>query len=322
MTKQFILIGIIVLGGVALGTCLALRGNTSLTFFQSKPNTEKAIKNLETRKPLTLLFGGDIMLDRYIRTVATRRGWEHLLTTPLRAKLQSADLALANLEGPITDNPSVSETSQMGEAKNYLFTFPPASADWLKQSGMDIVNLGNNHILNFGEAGAQETEVYLEQAGVQYFGSPVSKERVLFKAIEGVTIGFVNYNQFTPQGREKALADIARAKAGADVVILYAHWGKEYVEVLPVTKSIAHEFMDAGVDLIIGSHPHVVQEKEVYQGKTIYYSLGNFIFDQYFRPETKRGLIVEVALDPTTRVMTTQDWPIVLQPNGQTDLAE
>lgn len=322
MTKQSLLIGMIVFGGVALGTYFALQGNTTLTFFQSKPNFEEGVGDVETRKPLVFLFGGDIMLDRYIRTVATRRGWEHLLTTHLRTKLQSADLALANLEGPITDNASVSELSQIGEAKNYLFTFPPESADFLRQSGIDIVNLGNNHILNFGEVGARETATYLEQVGVQYFGSPVSKERILFKNIEGVTIGFVNYNQFILQGREKALADIARAKARADVVILYAHWGKEYVEVLPATKSIAHEFMDAGVDLIIGSHPHVVQEKEVYQGKTIYYSLGNFIFDQYFRPETKCGLIVEVTLDPVTRVMTTQDWPIVLQPNGQTDLAE
>lgn len=272
-------------------------------------------------QPVTLLFGGDVMLDRYIRTVANRRGDDFLLGS-LKDTLSGNDVVIANLEGPITEHPSISETSVIGEAKNYVFTFPPESAHWLKQTGIGIVNLGNNHILNFGQEGAKTTETLLTQSGVEYFGSPIGEKRTAIKNLRGMKIGLVNYNQFTFQGREKALADIALVRPAVDVLILYAHWGKEYAPVLPAVRDLAHEFIDAGVDVLIGSHPHVVQEREVYQGKTIYYSLGNFVFDQYQDPATQRGLLVRLSIDPGTAAISFEEIPIVLKSTGQTLLAE
>lgn len=271
-------------------------------------------------EPITILFAGDMNFDRYIRSVVARRGWEALFSPALRAKLLAADLVVANLEGPITGHESVSETSMVGEAKNYIFTFPPESAEFLKRSHIEIVNLGNNHILNFGSDGAQSTERLLGQSGVDFFGSPIGEERTLIKTIRGVKFGFVNYNQFITNGKEKAVADITLVKPQVDIVILYAHWGREYAAILPSVKALAHEFIDAGADAIIGSHPHIVQAKEGYQGKTIYYSLGNFIFDQYFQPETKQGLVVEAAIDPVTRAVTFDEIPLELLENGQTTL--
>lgn len=269
---------------------------------------------------LTVLFGGDMMFDRYIRTAMRRHG-NNFPLAPLKETLAQADVVVANLEGPVTENASLSETSVAGARDNYFFTFDPAVATMLRDFNIDVVNIGNNHILNFKEAGAEQTKQFLKEAGVEYFGSPLASDnRLLIKEIKGVRVALVNYNQFVWQGKEKAFLDIGVAKQSADVVILYAHWGTEYVPALPKTKELAHEFIDMGVDLIIGSHSHVVQEKEIYQGKTIYYSLGNLVFDQYFSPETTHGLLVKATLDTETKNFTFEEIPLILKNTGQTVL--
>ena len=267
-----------------------------------------------------LLFGGDMMFDRYLRTVARARGGEFLLAG-LAPLFGQADLVVANLEGPITDNASLSETSVVGARDNYFFTFDPSVASLLKRSHIDAVNIGNNHILNFKEEGVEQTKRYLGQAGVGFFGSPlVADNRILFREIRGAKIALVNYNQFVWQGKEKALQDIATAKQSADIVVLYTHWGTEYVPVTAPIRELAHEFIAAGADLIIGSHPHVVQEKEAYQGKMIYYSLGNLIFDQYADAATKQGLLVRATLDAKAKEFSFEDIPVTLKNDGETVL--
>ncbi len=288
----------------------------------SKKSDETALESLNHKEvaPVTILFGGDMMFDRYLRTLARKRPpdffFEALLPT-----FEAADSVVANLEGPITDNPSISETSVIGSRENYVFTFDPSIASLLKRTHIGVVNIGNNHILNFKEDGVTQTKKYLVEAGVEFFGSPLaSDERILVKAMKGVKIALVNYNEFVWQGKAKALEDIAKAQAEADVVVLYAHWGKEYVSTLPVIKNLAHQFVDAGADVIIGSHPHVVQEKEVYAGKTIYYSLGNLFFDQYQETATTHGLLVRMTVSPESRELSFEDIPVTLKSTGQTML--
>lgn len=274
-------------------------------------------------KPISILFGGDVMFDRYIRTVTKQKGQGFVLRDVAELLMQN-DMVVVNLEGPITEQSSVSETSLEGEAKNYVFTFAPDSVQQLQQSHIGIVNIGNNHILNFGTDGVQSTKKFLTAGGVEFFGSPLPHdERILMKRIRDTSIALVNYNQFVTDGRERALQDIVTARErGADVIVLYAHWGVEYKPVTDSVRDVTHQFVEAGVDLIIGSHPHVVQEKEVYQGKTIYYSLGNMVFDQYFRPETTQGLLVRATLDPRAHDFSLQEIPILLKNTGQTVLAE
>lgn len=274
-----------------------------------------------TRESVQILFGGDLMFDRSIRIAMRKRGNDFPLA-PLREILTGADRVVANLEGPITDNVSLSETSAMGAHDNYFFTFDPSVASLLKEFHIGPVNIGNNHILNFKEEGVLQTKQHLSEAGVDSFGSPLSgDQRLLLQEIKGVTIALVNYNQFVWQGKEKAFADIASAKQSADVVILYTHWGTEYVPATEAVKILAHQFIDGGADLIIGSHPHVVQEREIYQGKTIYYSLGNMVFDQYFSKETEHGLLVRATLDTQTKHFSFEEIPLILKSNGQTSIA-
>lgn len=284
------------------------------------PLIEKKIP--EEIQTVTLLFGGDMMFDRSIRTAMRKRGNDFPLV-PLRDLFSKSDLVVANLEGPITDNVSKSEGSEIGARENYFFTFDPSVAKTLKDAGVGMVNLGNNHILNFGEDGVVQTKQYLEAAGVGYFGSPlIGDTRYFIRDIRGIKIAFVNYNQFVANGKEKALSDIAEAKRQSDFVVLYTHWGKEYVPALQSVKDLAHEFVSAGADLIIGSHPHVVQEHEVYHGKTIYYSLGNLVFDQYFSNETKQGLLVKANIDTKTKEVNIEEIPVNLKSNGQTVLTD
>lgn len=274
----------------------------------------------ETLAPFTILFGGDMMFDRYIRTSIKRSGEETILGG-LAATFQDADLVVANLEGPITENASVSETSLIGAHDNYVFTFDPLVAPLLKRLHIDVVNIGNNHIMNFGKDGVVSTKQFLSEAGVGFFGSPLEHdERILMREIRGTKVAFVNYNQFVWHGKEKALEDIATAKKTGEVVILYTHWGTEYVSVTESVRELSHQFIEAGADLIIGSHPHIVQEKEVYRGKVIYYSLGNLVFDQYFSEETKAGLLVRATLDPKTKQFSFEDIPVILKSSGQTVL--
>jgi poly-gamma-glutamate capsule biosynthesis protein CapA/YwtB (metallophosphatase superfamily) len=314
----------VILMAVSIFFAYSLKVNTSNSFSQTRPSQSTLGKVEEAKKsqqlPVQILFGGDLMFDRSIRTALRKRGNDFPLA-PLREILTGADRVVANLEGPITDNVSLSETSAIGAHDNYFFTFDPSVASLLKEFHIGPVNIGNNHILNFKEAGVTQTKRYLSEAGVDSFGSPLSgDQRFILQEIKGVKIAFVNYNQFVWQGKEKTFADIASAKQLADVVILYTHWGTEYVQATESVKTLAHQFIDAGADLIIGSHPHVVQEKEIYQGKTIYYSLGNMVFDQYFSTETEHGLLVRATLDTQTKHFSFEEIPLILKSNGQTSI--
>ncbi len=145
----------------------------------------------------------------------------------------------------------------------------------------------------------------LDEAGVAYFGLPQNfgtDAIATTTTINGYKIAFVNYNQFLGQSDpEKTIQAIWKARSftgdNAKFVVVYAHWGDEYVPETEMQRVLAHRFIDAGADVIIGSHPHIIQSHESYNGKDIYYSLGNFIFDQYWNEDVRKGMGVEVTID-------------------------
>ena len=273
----------------------------------------------EPQPRASLLFLGDLMFDRHIRRVAARKGHDFILAE-VGEFLRDHDLVVANLEGPITDAPPVSLDAKWNEPRHYAFTFDKDLAPALKRHGITLVNLGNNHILDFGPEGLEATRRYLDLAGVEHFGDPpAGGPRFLIKQINGIKVGLLNYNQFSARDLSDTLSDLRTLRSRADLVMVYAHWGLEYGKT-PGEDQIetAHALIDHGADLIIGSHPHVIQEKEIYRGKRIYYSLGNFIFDQYFRPATRRGLAVKVAIDPKDLGLSFQEFRLIMDRSGQT----
>lgn len=273
-------------------------------------------------EPVRILFGGDVMWDRDIRTVGEREGYDYILN-PITDLLQSADLVVTNLEGPVTDNESISKGSEIGSTANYIFTFDPAVLETMVRHQMMVVNLGNNHIGNFGPSGIASSAAFLETTGIAWFGklSPEEPARTTSVRLGDMQVLFVNYNQFVPMDIQEAVSQIHRGTVTHDLVIVYTHWGNEYEpEARPVTVDAAHAFIDAGADVVIGSHPHVVQNMEEYNGKRIYYSLGNMVFDQYFSEDVRNGLLVEMVVEPESLDVQYVEHPIRLEMNGQVTL--
>jgi poly-gamma-glutamate synthesis protein (capsule biosynthesis protein) len=275
---------------------------------------------IASKKPVKLLFVGDMMFDRYIREAVKkyRKGDYNYVLEPVKEKLAEYDLVIGNLEGPITDNESVSIDSKMGESKNFVFTFDPAVAKALFDNNIKLVNLGNNHILNQGQKGVEQTKKYLNEAGVEYF-SDQSPTLVNDKSRALIRIGFVSYNYSIPDSIDAAVEGTKSAKEQSDIVVICPHWGTEYKVGDPgaSVRALAHRFIEAGADAVIGTHPHVVQMSEEYKGKKIYYSLGNFVFDQYFQKETMEGLGVEITIKPD-RTMEFGEIKFEMTKRGQT----
>lgn len=278
------------------------------------------INSFKNQKPVTILFGGDMMFDRYIRQANELRGYEHVVSD-MKELFTASDCVVANLEGPVTNNASVSIGSEFESPNNYRFTFNPNVVQTLQENNFCIVNLGNNHIGNFGIEGIAQTKEFVRDGGVHYFGDTgIEGERRYFvQDFDGVNIAFVNYNQFTKNALAHTLEDMKNVKDKADFVVVYTHWGEEYkTHSRQSEQDITHQFIDAGADVIIGSHPHVVQESEIYKGKAIYYSLGNFVFDQYFSDETKKGLLVQATFDTDNDTITFEEHQVKLTPSGNT----
>ncbi|MFC1638496.1 CapA family protein [Patescibacteria group bacterium] len=264
--------------------------NNDLTESVEVAEDEKGVANI--------VFVGDAMLDRYNRVLSDRNGVDHF-TSSVKDVFEGNDLVVANLEGAVTDEKSVSLGTVKGDKGHFSFTFDKNSTkDFLSYNNIGLVNLGNNHILNFGEEGLLETKQFLRDSGVEYFGDPSDFDSTYtIKKINGLDIAFVNFNGFHGPKSDEVSEMIRGLDGKSDLVIVYAHWGSEY-KLTPSDRQIknARKFVDSGADLIIGTHPHVVQSIEEYKGKMIFYSLGNFVFDQYFSEDVKNELAISVSI--------------------------
>jgi poly-gamma-glutamate synthesis protein (capsule biosynthesis protein) len=180
------------------------------------------------------------------------------------------------------------------------FTFDPAMLPVLKGLGFTTLSQANNHASNFGAEGLHESQAAIRASGMETFGDPSNSDPgPLYQTIRGEQIAFVGYHQF--QGTDaRVIAAIKKAKETGAFVIVYPHWGTEYsTTTTAFQRAEAHAFVDAGADLILGAHPHVVEPIEVYRGRAIFYSVGNFIFDQSNIGPTAEGLAVRAAITST-----------------------
>jgi poly-gamma-glutamate synthesis protein (capsule biosynthesis protein) len=219
--------------------------------------------------------------------------------------LKAADIAFVNLETPFSDKGPYL-------AGGLVFHAAPEMIDGLKLAGVDIASTANNHARDCGPYGIAFTLEWLRSHGISPLGSgetaQAAHEGVIF-ARNGVRFGFLGYTFDQKNGNWKdidpriALADpiamardVADLRKRCDVVIVSMHSGVEY-QPKPSQAQIAfaHAAIDAGAKLVIGHHPHVVQPSEKYRAGLIYYSLGNFVFDQYQREATQHGEVVQVS---------------------------
>ncbi len=262
------------------------------------------------KNEINLLMTGDVMLDRYIDTLRSRAladqdsandqfPFTHMpeVIQAVKDKLQTdtLDFVMANLEGPITDSSYVNNGTAM------IFNFKPTVVDLLKNAGFTTFNMANNHELDMGASGPQKTHDYLAAAGMDAFGHPDTPNgpySFISYEVNGIKIGLLGFNDAVLHlDVPAAVAKIKEVDPQVDVLLLAIHWGIEYE---PTARDSvvekAHQFIDAGVDFIWGTHPHVVQNNELYNDKWVYYSLGNFVFDQYWSEETQKGLVLGLKI--------------------------
>lgn len=250
--------------------------------------------------PVDILFVGDIMVGRYVETLMDKSGEDYPFLK-IDDLLKNHDMVIGNLEGPIPTVHSQTPNNVM------VFSFKNSTPALLKQYYFTDVTLANNHTLDQGETNFIHTVDVVEAAGLGVIGHPakVDEQFVLRKTINDKDFIFVGFHDATRR-LDDAAAQALLEKLTAeqpDYLIVTIHWGIEYqLESSARQQELAHMFIDAGADMVIGHHPHVTQEVEEYNGKIIFYSLGNFIFDQYFSTDTEQGLAVGVELtDDTTR---------------------
>jgi hypothetical protein len=201
------------------------------------------------------------------------------------------DVVFGNLEGTLTD---VSEDVKCGGAKPgtcYAFRAPPEYATYLHEAGFNVMSLANNHSYDFGEAGQRETVESLHQAGIEPVGIP---GRTIFIKVDGTKVAFLGFASYDYTNSltdlEAARALIRKARKRADIVVVANHAGAEGSDATHVTgeteiylgedrgnpEEFAHMAIEAGADLVLGSGPHVLRGMEIYRGRLVAYSLGNF----------------------------------------------
>lgn len=257
--------------------------------------TDVQAQKVVNSSTVSIQFFGDIMLDRNVAKAMGKDGLDYLLKDMYgdRGLDPRIDVTVANNEGPYA--PERVKTS-----KSIAFRFDPALAPQLKTYGFDVVSLANNHTLDMGWKNVDFTHQTLDAAGVGHFGDQIreGKEFTYVTTTAGQSIAFVGFNNTDHiLDLKKISAIILDAHARASTTIVMMHWGTEYQRASNKNQqTFAHFLIDQGVDAVIGAHPHVVEEAEIYKGKPIFYSLGNFIFDQYFSTDTQEGLSVGLIL--------------------------
>ncbi len=247
-------------------------------------------------KSASILFFGDLMLDRSVKNQIDKNGADFVFEKLAGEEdrfFKGADLIHANLEGPFAN-------SRRATSKEIAFRFDPLLIPILKKYNFGIFSQANNHSFDMGTAGFAESSENLKNAGFDVYGNQyiIDNNSLIIKHVGNFNIAFIGINDTNSPVDLPALKSlIKKGDDNADFVLINIHWGQEYKEISNSRQRfLAHELIDAGGDAIIGHHPHVVQEMEIYNNRPIFYSLGNFIFDQYFSLPTQQGLAVGLVL--------------------------
>ena len=259
---------------------------------------------------ITIAAVGDMHFDRKVREAINRSGG----TAPLAHvadRLSAADIAVGNLES------TLSELGTRNAQQDYTFKGDPRGVEGLALAGFDFLSLANNHALDCGSEAMLDTIARLEANGIGHAGAGADKAAAWTPAVRdvnGTTVAFFGFSHILPSGfvatdtsagiargrgnMDAVEAAIRAAKEQYDYVLVSFHWGVEYQDHCNGDQvADAHRAIDAGADMVLSHHPHVIQAVEYYNGKLIAYSLGDFVFDHYSR-KTGEAFILEAELGP------------------------
>ncbi|MES3004794.1 MAG: CapA family protein [Patescibacteria group bacterium] len=274
----------IVLGLVAFGVIIFLSRDTSIAptvsdVIANNPVVE-TVKDIfvEPEKPARILNFGDAMFDRGVRDIMEDRGRDPFEYIKRDIGVVSGfDIVLLNLEGPIVEMPR--ENCQQ---KSYNFQFDDTTPTLLKSIGVNMVTIGNNHAYDCYQAGVDSTKNFLEKAGIEYIGDKPFEKSFIEKTINAKKVAFVGVDVTMQPITAEFYKLVQELDTRNDYLVVNIHWGDEYELVENETQTaIAHALVDSGADVVVGHHPHVMQPMRMYKNKPVFFSLGNFVFDQF-----------------------------------------
>lgn len=277
---------------------------------------------------ITVAAVGDMIFDRRVKSLVASQGG----TAPLSAvapHLAAAQLTVGNLESPLSSGGTVNA------AKDVTFRGDPRGVQGLSAAGFDLLSLANNHVLDYGPAALADTVRALDAHGIAHAGAGADRAAAWRPAIVhrgGATVAFLSFSQILPAGyiatgthaglaagrsdRAAVLAAIRAARKQADYVIVSFHWGVEYQDDCNAEQvADARAAVDAGADMVLSHHPHVIQAVEYYKGRLIAYSLGDFVFDHYSR-KTGESFVLDASLGPDG-VTSARVSPVYLDSDGR-----
>ena len=277
---------------------------------------------VEEKEPdfVTLFFGGDMMLDRGVKNSVMKNfnGDYSMMFKNVIPLIKKADIAFANLEGPASD--------QGQDRRNlYSFRMNPSVIPVLKSAGFNVLSVANNHAGDWGRDAFADTLARLKENEIQYIGGGVNSteaENPVIIEKYGMKIGYLAFTDVGPDwlktnetqagvllANNPRFAEIVKnAATKCDYLIVSFHFGEEYKKVHNSRQEyLAHSAIDNGAKIVIGHHPHVSQDTEVYKDGFIAYSLGNFIFDQYFSADTMQGMLLEMKLNKDGNMSVTKN---------------
>lgn len=252
---------------------------------------------------VTVIIGGDVMLGRNVRETALSLNNYSYTTERIREYTRASDIFFVNLENPVIEDCP----NHFG---GFTFCAPPKMLEGLSMAGANIVSLANNHSGNYGKSGLEETKLYLKDSLISFVG----QDNFEIKEVNGIKFGFLGFDFTVKEMSNDNLLLIEDSNSKVDFLIIGVHWGEEYKDKANTNqRKWAREMVGHGADIVVGHHPHWVQDFECLNdrgndtistslcdgvlGKPVYYSLGNLIFDQMWSEETKKGMLVKLVIE-------------------------
>lgn len=302
-------------------------------FFSPETRERNQAKNAEkiNNRQVSFLAVGDIMLSRGVAKSIARSGDALTPFKKMAEVFGSTDFNFGNLESPISGDNDI-----LG--KDLTFNTHTRDVAGLKVFNFKVLNLANNHALDQGLNGLLQTRKFLSKENIKFLGTGKNLEQAWepkIIVVKGIKIGFVgaSYSSINDGGGERndyvtRIEDTERLKKSikhlktkkADFIVAAMHAGDEYTrQPNQLQINFARAAIDSGADIVLGSHPHWVQTIEKYQGKYIFYSLGNFIFDQTWSRDTMEGLTLKITLQsrknaaPKVRLEQIELLPVIIE---------
>jgi len=319
------------LGFILTGSFLQFQKNSLMVYSANQANLATVVKRVPIN--ISIVFVGDIMLDRMVESsVFKNANGDFSFLFEKVSFIKNADIAFANLEGPVSN--------KGGEIGNlYSFRFLPESLGALMASGLDVFSIANNHVGDWGKEAFEDTIFRLNDKYLYAIGGGMNKEEAtqvkIFKW-PNASFGFLGFSDVGPAWMEATqdgsgillvkekefVGSIKKAARQVDVLVVSIHFGEEYqTKANERQRYLARLAIDNGAKVVVGHHPHVVQEVEVYGDGVIAYSLGNFIFDQNFSEETMEGLALQVYFEDD-EIITIKKHKIKINEFFQPELVE